>query len=139
MLTPAGFGAVAAAWPDIAGALSGIEPRIDPWTVADRLRDQTLMALRVSGRANGWVLISIAKTRDTHVQAMWVYLAAGRIGNRAAAKEVVAILEGMARSVGCVEIRAEITRLSLLRLLPGWERIGMVKGRHVIRKRLNDG
>jgi hypothetical protein len=106
--------------------------------VADRLRDQTLMALRVTGDANGWVLVSIAKTRDTHVPAMWVYLAAGTT-TWSAMRDAVAQLEQMARGAGCHEIRAEITRLAFLRVLRGWERAGMVKGRHVIRKVLTDG
>jgi hypothetical protein len=131
--------AALAAWPDIADAAKAPRPGVDLDVIHKRLAETTLQAWRVSGKASGWVLTSVAKIKGSGQLGLWIYLAGGKAGGFGGFRGVVTFLEGVARTLECAEIRAEVYRLSILRLMPpGWEQAGVAGGRYLLRKELTN-
>jgi hypothetical protein len=132
--------AALAAWDDIVAVAGAPRPGIDLDVIKYRLTvDTTIQAWRVQGLAEGFVLTSVLTTKDTHRRALWLYMGGGTVRGLAAFRAVIAFFEGVARDIGCAEIRAEVYRPKILRLMPpGWVAGGMVDGRLTLRRDLTD-
>jgi hypothetical protein len=137
VLTPLGRNAALAAWDDIVAVSGAPRPGIDLDAICERIALGTIQAWRVTGKARGFVLTSVAFVRGTDARALWIYMVGGKAGSRATIKGIVTVLEQQARNWGCTEIRAEVYRPKILRLLtPGWKTAGTVHGRLTLRKEL---
>lgn len=103
-------------------------------------------AYRIEG-TKAALVISVGRTVDTDLPALWIEGLAGEIGHRPKANlrlmgEVFAQCETIARSLGCAELRIEAnTRTSWkTALLPRFGFVPVRVGdRHIMRRLVTDG